>query len=49
MYGPKGEEVTGGWRKVQNKDLHNFQCYQGDELKQNEMGGLRNTHGEDEH
>jgi hypothetical protein len=27
MFGPKGEEVTGGWRKLHNKELHNFSKY----------------------
>jgi hypothetical protein len=22
MFGPKRDEVTGGWRKVQNEELH---------------------------
>jgi hypothetical protein len=24
IYGPKREEVTRGWRKVHNEELHNF-------------------------
>jgi hypothetical protein len=24
MYGPKRDEVTGGWRKLHNEDLHNL-------------------------
>jgi hypothetical protein len=24
IFGPKGDEVTGGWRKLYNEDLHNF-------------------------
>jgi hypothetical protein len=24
MFGPKSEKVTGGWRKLHNKELHNF-------------------------
>jgi hypothetical protein len=24
MFGPKMDEVTGGWRKLQNEELHNF-------------------------
>jgi hypothetical protein len=23
IFGPKGDEVTGGWKKVDNKELHN--------------------------
>jgi hypothetical protein len=29
IFGPKGqEEVTGGWRKLHNGQLHNFYCSQ---------------------
>jgi hypothetical protein len=24
IFGPKGVEVTGGWRKLHNEELHNF-------------------------
>jgi hypothetical protein len=24
MYGPKRDEVTGGWRNMRNEDLHSF-------------------------
>jgi hypothetical protein len=24
IFGPKGDEVIGGWRKMRNKELHNF-------------------------
>jgi hypothetical protein len=24
IYGPKRDEVTGGWRKQHNEELHNF-------------------------
>jgi hypothetical protein len=24
MFGPKRDEVTGGWRKLQNEQLHDF-------------------------
>jgi hypothetical protein len=23
-FGPRRDEVTGGWRKLQNEELHNF-------------------------
>jgi hypothetical protein len=26
IFGPKGVEVTGGWRKLHNEELHNL-CY----------------------
>jgi hypothetical protein len=24
IFGPKGDEVTGGWRKLHNEELHNL-------------------------
>jgi hypothetical protein len=26
MFGPKGNEVMGGWRKLHNEELHNLYC-----------------------
>jgi hypothetical protein len=26
IFGPKGDEVTGGWRKLYNEELHNLYC-----------------------
>jgi hypothetical protein len=26
IFGPKGDEVIGGWRKLQNEELHNLYC-----------------------
>jgi hypothetical protein len=26
IFGPKGDEVIGGWRKVHNEELHNLYC-----------------------
>jgi hypothetical protein len=26
IFGPKRDEVTGGWRKLHNEELHNFCC-----------------------
>jgi hypothetical protein len=28
IFGPKGDEVTGGWRKLHNVKLHNLYCSQ---------------------
>jgi hypothetical protein len=28
MFRPMREEVTGGWRKLQNKELHNYTPHQ---------------------
>jgi hypothetical protein len=26
IFGPKGDEVLGGWRKEHNEELHNLYC-----------------------
>jgi hypothetical protein len=26
IFGPRRAEVTGGWRKLHNEDLHNLYC-----------------------
>jgi hypothetical protein len=26
IYGPKRDEVTGGWRKLHNEELHDLYC-----------------------
>jgi hypothetical protein len=26
IFGPKGDEVIGGWRKLHNEELHNLYC-----------------------
>jgi hypothetical protein len=26
LFGPKRDEVTGGWRKLHNEELHGFYC-----------------------
>jgi hypothetical protein len=26
IFGPRRDEVTGGWRKVHNEELHNLYC-----------------------
>jgi hypothetical protein len=43
IFGPKVEEVTGKWRKLQKVGLHNFwysfaKYYQGDQIKKGEVG-----------
>jgi hypothetical protein len=27
IFGPKRDEVTGGWRRLHNEELHNFAKY----------------------
>jgi len=29
IFGPKSEELTGGWRKLCNEELHNLYCLSG--------------------
>jgi len=36
IFGLKGDEVTGEWRKIHNED---------DQIEKNEMGGSCNTYG----
>jgi hypothetical protein len=51
MYESKREEVTGGWRRLHNEELHklynspNIISYQ---TKEDELGGACSTHGGDE-
>jgi hypothetical protein len=37
MFGTKGDEVVGNWRKLHNEEFHNLYCsptyYQGDQIK----------------
>jgi hypothetical protein len=51
IFGPKRDEVTGGWRKLHNEELHNlyiffFKCNWNDQVKEDEMGRACSTHGE---
>jgi hypothetical protein len=42
--------VTQGWKKLQNEKLHSFYSsphYHEDQIKKDEMGMARNTHGGD--
>jgi hypothetical protein len=50
IFGPKGDEVTGEWRKLHNEELHNL--YSSPDIirqvKANEVGGAYSTHGRGE-
>jgi hypothetical protein len=50
IFGPKRDEVTGGWRKLQNEELHNLYKYNkynyNGEVKEDEMVRACSTHGE---
>jgi hypothetical protein len=50
MFGPTKDEVTGGWRKVHNEELHNFYASPNiirvvKSIKE-DMGRARSTHEE---
>jgi hypothetical protein len=42
IFGPKRDEVIGGWRKLHNEELHNLYSSQ---VKEDEMGGACSTNG----
>jgi hypothetical protein len=48
IFGPKRDEVTGGWRKLHNEELHGLysspQYCQGDQGKEDEMGMACGSH-----
>ena len=47
IFGPKGEEVTGGWRKVHEEELHTlYSSPYG--IHEDEMGRLCDTHCREE-
>jgi hypothetical protein len=43
IFGPKRDEVTGGWRKLHNEELHGLysspSVVKSDQSKEDEMGG----------
>ena len=42
IFGPKRNELTGEWRKLQKKDLNDLYYstnYAGDQIEKNELGG----------
>jgi hypothetical protein len=52
IFGPKRDEVTGGWRKLHNEELHGVYFSRSvvrvDEVKEDEVGGTCGTNGGDE-
>jgi hypothetical protein len=47
IFGPKRKEIRGGWRRLQNEELHNLYTspnIEGYEIKENAMGSTRSTH-----
>jgi hypothetical protein len=47
IFGPKRNEVTGGWRKLYNEELHNLYSFTkyNDQVKEDEMGRVCSTNG----
>jgi len=46
---PKREEVAGSWIRLHNEELHKMYALPNDQVKEDEMGGTRNTHGRNEY
>jgi hypothetical protein len=45
IFGPKRDEVTGGWRKLHNEELHGlYSSPISDHIKENKNGGACSTH-----
>jgi hypothetical protein len=49
IFGPKGDEVTGQWKIIHNEVLYDSvlltKYYSDDQIKKNEMGGVRGMYG----
>jgi hypothetical protein len=45
IFGPKRDEVTGGWRKLHNEELHNLYSSPS-QVKEDEVDGACSTNGE---
>jgi hypothetical protein len=54
IFGPKRDELIGGWRKLHYEELHNLYSSPGtiikynDQVKEDEMGRTCSTNGEEE-
>jgi hypothetical protein len=52
IFGPKRDEVTGGWRKLHNKELHKLYSspiiIKSDQVNKNEMGRACSMNGGEE-
>jgi predicted RNA-binding protein YlqC (UPF0109 family) len=49
IFGPKGDEVTGGWRKLHDEELHNLYSspnIMNFQVKEDEMGRVCSKNGE---
>jgi hypothetical protein len=50
IFGPRGDEVTGEWRRLHNEELNDLyilltQYCAGDNIEKNEMGWARGAYG----
>jgi hypothetical protein len=46
IFGPKRDEVTGGWRKLRNEELHNlYPLPWNDKVKEDEMARACSMNG----
>jgi hypothetical protein len=50
IFGPKRDEVKGGWRKLHNEELYNLYSSPSynDQVKENDVGMACSTNGEKE-
>jgi hypothetical protein len=51
IFGPKRDDVSGEWRKLHNEELHilySSQISLARSVKENKVGGTRDTHGRGE-
>jgi hypothetical protein len=51
IFGPKRDAITGGWRRLQNLELHNLYSSPNiirNQVKDDEMGRKYNTHEDEE-
>jgi hypothetical protein len=52
IFGSKRDEVTGGWRKLHNEQLHKLYCspsiIRNDQVKEDEMDRACSTNGGEE-
>jgi hypothetical protein len=48
IFGPKRDEVTGGWRKLHNEEIHNLYSSPSIiRIKEDEMGRACSTNGDE--
>jgi hypothetical protein len=45
IFGPRRDEVTGGWRKLHNEELHDLYYSPSIIMKEDEMGRVCSTNG----